>query len=151
MEKTIIISAEQLNDLNDIDIAIEKGPKSATGKRKAYENLLIQQKQTYGGQCNFTMFNLFTSYSTSAASSQDRTKLKLPPLLNVDNDGIIVLTKHTRKFIVHDTVYTRYRKDCIINQCPYVPMNDSDERSCYSTLLLHTIWPIEGELMSCTV
>jgi hypothetical protein len=50
-----------------------------------------------------------------------------------------------KKFIVHDTVYTRYRKDCIINQCPYVPLNDSDERSCYSTLLLHTIWPIEGE------
>jgi PIF1-like helicase len=146
MEKNIITSAEQLNVLNDIDIAIEKGPKSATGKRKAYESLLIQQKQTYGGQCNFTMFNLFTSYNTSAASSQDRTKLKLPPLLKVDNDGIIVLTKHTRKFVVHDTVYTRYRKDCIINQCPYVPLNDSDERSCYSTLLLHTIWPIEGEI-----
>lgn len=43
-------------------------------------------------------------------------------------------------------VYTRYREDCIINKCPYVPLNDDDERCCYSTLLLHTIWPIEGEV-----
>jgi DNA replication protein DnaC len=146
MEKSLITNVEQLNHLNDKEVAIEKGPNSATGKRKAYENLLVQQKLTNGGQCNFTMFNLFTSYRASAATTQDKSKLKSPPLLKVDDGGTIILTKNTRKFIVQDTVYTRYRRDCVINQCPYVPLNDSDERSCYSTLLLHTIWPIEGEI-----
>jgi 23S rRNA pseudoU1915 N3-methylase RlmH len=145
MEQKLITSTEQLSSLNDRETATEKGPKSAMGKRKAYENLLVQQKELYGGQCNFTMFNLFTSYSANVATVKDKSKCRTPPLFKVDEDGIINLTKHTQKFIVHDTVYTRYRKDCIINQCPYVPLNDSDERSCYSTLLLHTIWPTEGE------
>jgi hypothetical protein len=146
MERTIITSAEQLNNLNDEETALESGPKSAMGKRKAYENLLVQQKQAYDGQCNFTMFNLFTSYSTRTAKSDDKKKLKQPPLLAVNDDGRIILTKNTKKFIVRETVYTRYRQDCVVNQCPYVPLDDSDERSCYSTLLLHTIWPIEGEI-----
>jgi PIF1-like helicase len=146
MERTIITSAEQLNNLNDEETALESGPKSAMGKRKAYENLLVQQKQAYDGQCNFTMFNLFTSYSTRTAKSDDKKKLKPPPLLAVNDDGRIILTKNTKKFIVRETVYTRYRQDCVVNQCPYVPLDDSDERSCYSTLLLHTIWPIEGEI-----
>jgi hypothetical protein len=72
MERTIITSAEQLNNLNDEETALESGPKSAMGKRKAYENLLVQQKQAYDGQCNFTMFNLFTSYSTRTAKSDDK-------------------------------------------------------------------------------
>jgi hypothetical protein len=139
MERTIITSAEQLNNLNDEETALESGPKSAMGKRKAYENLLVQQKQAYDGQCNFTMFNLFTSYSTRTAKSDDKKKLKPPPLLAVNDDGRIILTKNTKKFIVRETVYTRYRQDCVVNQCPYVPLDDIDERSCYSTLLLHTI------------
>ena len=145
MEKTLITNVEKLNNLQDEDIAIEKGPKSAMGKRKAYENLVVQQKQVYG-HCYFTMFNLFTSYSTSAATAQDKSKLKTPPILLVNEDGSIILKIQTKKFIVLETVYTRYRKDVIINQCPYIPLNETDERSCYSTLLLHTIWPIEGEI-----
>jgi PIF1-like helicase len=144
MEKTLITNVEKLNNLHDEEIAIENGPKSAMGKRKAYENLLVQQKQVYG-HCYFTMFNLFTSYSASAATAQDKSKLKTPPILLVNEDGSIVLTLETKKFIVQETVYTRYRKDVIINQCPYIPLNEADEQSCYSTLLLHTIWPIEGE------
>jgi hypothetical protein len=92
------------------------------------------------------MFNLFTSYNTRTAKIEDKRKLKQPPLLTVNENGIIVLTKLTKKFIVRETVYTRYNKDCVINQCPYVTLNDSDERSCFSTLLLHTVWPIEGEI-----
>ena len=63
----------------------------------------------------------------------------------VNEDGSIISTKETKKIIVQETVYTRYRKDVMINQCPYIPLNETDEQSCYSTLLLHTIWPIRGE------
>ena len=47
--------------------------------------------------------------------------------------------------MIQNTVYTRLRKDCVVNLCPYVPVNDSDERSCYSTLLVHIPWPWGGE------
>ena len=47
--------------------------------------------------------------------------------------------------MIQNTVYTRLRKDCVVNLCPYVPVNDGDERSCYSTLLVHIPWPWGGE------
>lgn len=62
MEKTLITNAEKLNYLNDEDIAIEEGPKTAVGRRKAFENLSVQQKQVHG-HCYFTMLNLFMSCS----------------------------------------------------------------------------------------
>ena len=110
MEQKLITSAEQLSFLNDRETATEKGPKSAMDKRKAYENLLVQQKESYGGQCNFTMFNLFTSYSANVATAKDKSKCRTPPLLKVDEDGIINLTKHTKKFIVRDTVFYKIQK-----------------------------------------
>ena len=48
-------------------------------------------------------------------------------------------------FMIQNAVYTRFRKGCVVNLCPYVPVNDSDERPCYSTLLIHIPWPWGGE------
>ena len=95
VEKNLITSTEQLSYLNDRETAIEKGPKSAMGKRRAYEDLVVQQRQSYRGQCYFTMFNLFTSYNICAATIKDKSKLLVPPLLEVDDDGIIIITEHT--------------------------------------------------------
>ena len=47
--------------------------------------------------------------------------------------------------MVKKTVYIRLRKDCVVNLCPYIPVNDIDERLCYSTLLVHIPWPCGGE------
>ena len=33
----------------------------------------------------------------------------------------------------------------VINVCPFIPINNDDERSAYSTLLIHTPWPEGGE------
>ena len=72
-------------------------------------------------------------------------RLSPPPLLIVNSDGIIALSFSSRKFMIMDIVYARLRKDCVVNLCPYVPLNDMDERSCYFTLLIHIPWPIEGD------
>ena len=36
--------------------------------------------------------------------------------------------------MINNTNFTRLRKDCVVNLCPYVPVNDSDEHSCYPTV-----------------
>lgn len=92
------------------------------------------------------MFTLLTSYRLSTATLKEKAKLLIPPLLIVDDSGVINLTSETKKFRVQDFVYTRLRKNCVVNLCPHVPINDSDERSCYSSLLIHIPWPIEGEI-----
>lgn len=33
----------------------------------------------------------------------------------------------------------------MINLCPYIPFDKTDEQSCYATLLLHVPWTSEGE------
>ena len=131
-----------INQLEDTDTAIVSGLNSALGKRRAYGLLMCQQRETNDGLCNITFFSLLTSYSLSQA------KIKVfpsPPLLELDSEGIIILKSSTKKFMVDEIVFTRTKKDCVINLCPHIPVNDNDERSCYSTLLLHTPWPIEGE------
>ena len=131
-----------INQLEDTDTAIVSGLNSALGKRQAYELLMCQQRESNGGICHITFFSLLTSYSLSPA----KTKVfPSPPLLALNCEGIIILNSSTKKFNVGEIVYTRHKKDCVINLCPHIPVNDTDERSCYSTLLVHTPWPIEGE------
>ena len=142
MYKSLISKSEIIEYLDDEESAVESGPNSALGKRRAYENLVVQQRESYDDQCFVTLFTLLSSYSISTPKV---LKLSPPPLLIVNSDGIIALSSTSRKFMIMDIVYTRLRKDCVVNLCPYVPLNDMDERSCYSTLLIHIPWPIEGE------
>ena len=128
--------------LNDEESAVESGPNSALGKRRAYECLVFQQRGSYSNQCFVTLYSLLTSYSISSSKV---AKLLCPPLLKLNSDGIILYSAASRKFMIQDYVYTRLRKDCVVNLCPYVPLNSKDERSCYCTLLIHIPWPIGGE------
>ena len=64
----------------------------------------------------------------------------------MDDSGVINLTSETKKFRVQDSLYTRLRKNCVVNLCPHVTINDSDERSCYLSPLIHIPRPIEGEI-----
>ena len=34
---------------------------------------------------------------------------------------------------------------CIVHACPFIPIDNQDEKSAYATLLLHTPWPPNGE------
>ena len=44
-------------------------------------------------------------------------------------------------FQIDNVIYTLKRKPAVVNLCPYVPIDEKSERSCYSILLLHTPWP----------
>ena len=134
--------AEIIGHLEDSESAVECGLNSSMGKRMAYQMLVIQQRENYDGQCFVTLYSLFTSYSVTVASKK---VYPAPELLIIDAYGIIISTSKNHKFMINTTVYTRLRKDCVVNLCPYVPVNDSDERSCYSTLLVHIPWPCVGE------
>lgn len=50
-----------------------------------------------------------------------------------------------QKFQIGEIVYTLYKRPIVVNMCPFVPIDDIDERSCYSILLMHTPWPEGGE------
>ena len=50
------------------------------------------------------------------------------------------------KFKLDSVVYTTYRTPAVLRMSPYIPVNDKDESSCYSLLLLHVPWPAEGEV-----
>ena len=142
VNKGLKTRSEVIDQLEDSASAIECGPNSAMGKRLAYEILVQQQRDKFNGQCNVTLFSLFTSYSVSDAKSKS---FPSPLLLVINDSGVIVSTVSNQKFMVKNLVYTRLRMDCVVNLCPYVPVNDSDERSCYSTLLVHIPWPCGGE------
>lgn len=134
-----------LSNLKKSDSAISNSPTSQMGRRSAYQNLMVQQRSVFG-QCNVTIYSVCTSYRIQKAPQNNLKKiLDSPPLLTMDNVGIIHLNEKTKKFQVNDIIYIRLRKNTIVNVCPYVPLNSEDEKSCYSTLLIHTPWPMEGE------
>ena len=145
MNKNLISRQDLLHTLDSQALAVESGPNSALGRRRAYENLVIQQRQTNDGICNITLFNLLTSYNIRSALLKDKGILKQPSLITINDKGIVNTTKEIQKFIVGDNVYTKLRKDAVVNLCPYIPLDPNDERSCYSIILMHTVWPIEGE------
>jgi hypothetical protein len=105
---------------------------------------MVQQRLLFG-ECNVTIYSLCTSYRIQKSSNKLKRKLDSPPLLTMDDFGIIQLSDKTKKFQVNDMIYTRLRKNTIVNVCPYVPLNSEEEKSCYCTLLIHTPWPMEGE------
>ena len=142
MNRGLKTRAEVIGQLESSASAIESGPNSALGKRLAYQSLVIQQRETYDGKCYVSLFSLYTSYTVSI---ENKKVYPAPALLRIDDRGIIISTSKNHKFMIYSTVYTRLRKDCVVNLCPYVPVNDSDERSCYSTLLVHIPWPSDGE------
>ena len=137
---------ECIRKLADTDSAIESGPNSNLGRRRAYEILACQQRINYNGICNVTYYSLLTSYTISIDRTNNKSNVKGPPLLVLDKYGIIVNSSGTNKFIVDRAVYTRLRKDTVVNLCPYVPINHCDEVSCYSNILMHLPWPLAGEL-----
>lgn len=133
----------------DTDSAIESDPNSNLGRRNAYEYLALQQRTDFKGVCFVTYYSLLTSYTISVDRNKNKSMVKCPPLLTLDKYGIIMNSVGTNKFIINGTIYTRLRKDTVVNLCPYVPMNHCDEVSCFSNLLMHLPWPLGGE--SCLI
>ena len=72
-----------------------------------------------------------------------KKKIVVPTLLSIDENGII---EPPEKFEIEGIVYSRVKQQIIIHLCPYVPYDIIDERSVYSTLLMHLPWTINGEI-----
>ena len=140
---------ECIRKLADTDSAIECGPNSNLGRRNAYEYLALQQRTDFNGVCFVTYYSLLTSYSIGVDRTKNKSKVKCPPLLTLDKYGIITNSVGTNKFIINGMIYTRLRKDTVVNLCPYVPINHCDEVSCFSNILMHLPWPLGGE--SCVI
>lgn len=145
MTKKILTDETELLQLDNTSTAVDIGPSSAIGRRNAYGALVRQQRLNFGGECNITFFSLLTCYKITRATTFQKNSLLEPPLLTIDRNGVIVSSLQNNKFQVGDIVFTRMRKLCVVNLCPFVPLSHTDERSCYSTLLVHTPWPLEGE------
>jgi hypothetical protein len=145
MTKKILFSHNELGDLEETATAVDSGPNSAIGKRNAYGALVAQQYKNFEGKCEVTFFSLLTSYTLSIASKVTGKVLEEPPYLKLDPNGVIIRSSENGKFQIGNIVYTSVRKLNVVNLCPFVPLSYNDERSCYSTLLVHSVWPMQGE------
>ena len=55
------------------------------------------------------------------------------------------VTSFGKLFRVNDIVFTLMSTPSIVSLSPFIPIDSSDERSCYSTLLLYVPWPEDGD------
>lgn len=56
-----------------------------------------------------------------------------------------VIDNGPQQFTVNGLQFNKLRKPAIVSTCPFIPVDNNDETSAYSTLLLHTPWSIDGE------
>ena len=47
-------------------------------------------------------------------------------------------------FRVGDVTFGLMHKASVVNPCPFIPINENDEKSCYSSMLLYIPWSPEG-------
>jgi len=130
--------------------ALNKGINSHIGKRDAYSAFLKYNQDNYGSLGKVTYFALRTSYTTKLRTLDDEdqpiqvsksTKIQeLDHLLKIDDKtGFIDLSE--KSFYVGSYIFSRRRKPAVIHLSPHVPVSDMDERSAFSVLLLHHLWP----------
>lgn len=142
MNRNIISSSAEREALSEDDSAIYSGLGSQLGRRKAYEELVKQQRSDYQGCCYITFYLLLTYYSLNVATNY-KTVAPPPPLLKLDKQGHI--TNAPDNFQIGTTRYTLKNKAAIVNLSPHIAIDAFEEKSCYSTILLHYPWPLEGE------
>jgi PIF1-like helicase len=56
-----------------------------------------------------------------------------------------IINNGPQLFSVNGLQFSKMAKPVIVNTCPFVPIDNNDEKSAYATLLVHSTWPIEGE------
>lgn len=140
--KNIITERSILEAMPTEHTAEAAGLGSGMGRRNAYEVLMTQQRKNHG-ECNMTFYVLLTYYGFTNSDPNCKKKLTEPPLMTIDSKGHI--ENGLQKFQIGEIVYTAYKRPIVINLCPFVPIDDIDERSCYSILIMHTPWPEGGE------
>jgi len=146
------------NNRNDNDKSksvIYKGPKSQIGRRIAYSEICDIQLLKFK-YCQPTLFSILSCYNIQKiddTSISEKLLKKTPnlnkfeqPLTISDETGLVNNTDPKyNKFKTTNYMFTKYRKVWIINLSPKIPVDYADERSLYSTLILHCPYPKGGE------
>jgi hypothetical protein len=146
MKKVLQLDPEILNTMDEDEEPIKNGINSNVGKRNAYEKLVVSQRNTYEGKCNITFFSLIANYRMHDFNIKTKSHQSIegPPLLIIDEYGNVT-NKDAKVFKVENIIYRRRKLNAVVNLVPYIPIDKTDESSCYATLLLHVPWPNDGE------
>jgi hypothetical protein len=139
----IIIDRLQLSIMDDEDSALSNSIHSQLGQRDAFNKLIKQQYNTFSS-CNITYFIMLTYYSLSIYRHTAKKLLLPPPLLKLHTTGRIL--DAPTKFRIDGIVYTLKKRPVVINLSPHIPYDPINEKSCFSLLLMHYPWPLNGEL-----
>ena len=135
--------------------AFNTSPSTTLGKREAYHQLckLYQQQATAAGVEEdhdlekLTFFAFLSIYSVRSYSEKKplgpNSKIEngICPPMKTDADGFIISPK---TFIYKGIYYEAHKKKAILRLAPNIPVNENDERSAYSTLLLYSNWGAKG-------
>ena len=142
MSKALELDSDRLERMDVDEEPVKKGINSHFGKREAYENLNKYMWAKFN-QCNISFYAMLANFTVT---NQSKKQLLEPScLITLDDAGSVINNGNSDKFSIGDIVYTRRKKNAVINLCPYIPTDTTDETSCYAILLLHVPWPQEGE------
>ena len=146
MTKSLELDTERLESMNLDEEPVKKGIYSNLGKRFAYETLKNNQLAHFG-KCSITLYSMLTNYKCSLKDEDIKKDVSYPSpdLIELNDAGSVIKTPLNNRFQVNNIIYCRRKKNAVINLCPYIPFDKTDEQSCYATLLLHVPWPSEGE------
>ena len=144
LRKHLEMDLNKLENMSSEDKPYKMGLESNVGKRKAYEELMQQQRGEHGN-CFITYYTLLGSFKLTAFQNKNSTHLNLtnPPLLEIDEYGRI--RNQVESFRVNEVVYKKRKRNAVLNPCPYIPVDCLNDTSCYGILLFHVPWPLEGE------
>jgi hypothetical protein len=145
----LVTDLATLQKMADQESVFTHGLQTQTGRRVAYHTLVKQQRQLdavgeIGSTTSpplVTFFQMLTHFSLNRVSD---TRVNVPPpRLIFDVSGLPDLS--SGRFVINKIGYTLKKKPVILCLAPFVPVDTSEERSCFSLLLLHLPWPDTGE------
>ena len=147
MKKPLELNPDILDEMSPDQEPVKNGIYSNLGKRDAYFALMSSQRNQYN-TCYITLYALLTNYTMTYTNDniKSHSQLTEAPLLEIDEAGQVMNTcANSQRFRINNILFRRRKQNAVINLCPYIPADKTDETSCYATLLLHVPWPIEGE------
>ena len=137
---------------NENESVLYTGPKSQIGRRIAYSEICDEQINKFE-KCLLTLYSLLTSYDIHSHSEYSEKILNKITHINEyeemitisKTDGLIISPKELKRFKTNNFVFTKYRKNVVINLRPSIKVDYNNELFIYSTLILHCPFPFGGE------
>ena len=158
ISKSIITDPIILETMGEDEDAYNSSPTSAIGKRLAFLELVKEQRKLYNTiDIDYYTFNTYFNITKPTQSHYKKydervktTNYKIP-LLQLNNEGKMLYKNNDDKsenvsyctnltFIINNVYYYPRRKPAVLAICPYRPVDEYNEKSAYSILLLHSKW-----------